>query len=320
MKTITSTSKSIAEWDKAWIHPLSNWAEQERYGPWVLRSAKGMWITEASGAEKFDAFSGLWCVNVGYGHESIAQVAAEQMRKLSYVSGYDGMGCEATIELAGKLAERAPGDCNHVYFTPGGGSDAIDTVIRFVRYHNNVIGKPEKKHFIALDRGYHGASTASAGLTGLSIFHQHFDAPAPLQHHIPTPSPYRRPPGHDDAAVIATTINALRAKVAEIGVDKVAAFICEPIQAAGGLNVPPPGFLKAIRATCDELGIFWICDEVVTGFGRTGPLFAAQDEDVSPDLMTIAKGLTSGYVPMGAVLVSDAFYRRIAGDTVKSGV
>jgi adenosylmethionine-8-amino-7-oxononanoate aminotransferase len=306
---------SIASMDKALIHPLSNWAEQEQKGPWLRESGKGVWLTGQNGEEMFDAFAGMWCVNVGYGQESIVEAAAEQMRKLAYAPAYFGSGSEVAVRFAAELAKRAPGDCNHVYFTPGGGTDAIDTAIRFIRYHNNILGKPQKKHFIALDRAYHGVSTMTAGLTGLGVFHAHFDAPAPTQHHIPTPSPYRHPEGHNPEAVIKTTIDALKAKVRELGPENVAAFICEPIQASGGVHVPPIGFLKAVREACDELDILWICDEVITAFGRTGHLFASGTEGVAPDMITTAKGLTGAYIPMGALIVSDAFYRRIADAT-----
>ncbi|NTF10531.1 aminotransferase class III-fold pyridoxal phosphate-dependent enzyme [Agrobacterium rubi] len=307
---------SVVEMDQNWVHPLSNWTDQEVNGPSrILASAKGLWIQTLDGRDLFDAFSGLWCVNAGYGQNSIVEAASDQMRALPYAPAYFGQTFEAGARFANALAQRAPGDCRHVYFTPGGGSDAVDTSIRLVRYFNNIIGKPEKKHFIALDKGYHGVSTTGSGLTALSVFHRHFDVPTPTQHHIPTPSPYRHPEGHDSAAVIKTTIDALYRKVEEIGVDKVAAFICEPIQGSGGVHVPPEGFLKAVRKACDDLDLLLIIDEVITGFGRTGPLFACSAEDVAPDLMVAAKGLTSAYVPMGAVFISDRLFREIAVNT-----
>jgi putrescine---pyruvate transaminase len=198
-----------------------------------------------------------------------------------------------------------------VFFTLGG-SDAVDTALRLIRYHANVTGRPDKKHIIALDKGYHGSSGAGSGVTGLPVFHRHFDMPLPVQHHIPAAYPYRDANGHDDAAVIAASVQALRAKVEELGADKVAAFFCEPIQGSAGVIVPPPGWLKAMREACRELDILFVADEVITGFGRTGPLFGCEHEGVVPDLMTLAKGLTAGYSPMGAVLLSDGVYRAIA--------
>jgi len=193
-----------------------------------------------------------------------------------------------------------------------GGSDAVDTAIRLVRYYFNAIGKPDKKQFIGLQRGYHGTSTTGSGLTALPLFHRYFDVPTPQQHHIASPYTYRHPDGPDESKVLLSTVKALEDKVAEIGADNVAAFICEPIQGSGGVIVPPQGFLKAMRETCDRLGILLIVDEVITGFGRTGPMFACEAEGVSPDMLTLAKGLTSGYAPMGATLISEHIYETIA--------
>ena len=188
----------------------------------------------------------------------------------------------------------------------------MDTAVRMVRYFFNATGRPHKKHFIAVQRGYHGSSAMFGGLTALPVFHKHFDVPTPLQHHIPSPYPYRHPEGADPAAVLASTVRVLEAKVAELGADQVAAFICEPIQGSGGVIVPPPGYLRAMRDTCDRLGILLIVDEVITGFGRTGPMFSCVAEGVTPDVLTLAKGLTSGYAPMSATLISDTLYQGIA--------
>ncbi|HET6970847.1 MAG TPA: aminotransferase class III-fold pyridoxal phosphate-dependent enzyme, partial [Phenylobacterium sp.] len=213
--------------------------------------------------------------------------------------------------LARRLVELSPPSLQHVYFTLGG-SDAVDSAIRFIVHYFNATGRPSKKHFIALERGYHGSSSQGAGLTALPVFHRNFDLPRPWQHYIPSPYPYRSPVGDDPQAVIDHSVAALRAKVAELGADNVAAFFCEPIQGSGGVVVPPKGWLRAMRAACTELGILLVADEVITGFGRTGPMFACEDEDVSPDLMTVAKGLTAGYAPMGAVLMSETVYEGLA--------
>lgn len=293
------------------IHPVMSFRGHEKHGVTVLQSASGMFLRDASGHELLDAFAGLWCVNVGYGQESIVEVAAEQMRRLPYATGYFGFGSEPSIRLAARLAELAPEGLDHVYFTLGG-SDAVDSAVRYITHYFNSTGRPAKKHFISLERGYHGSSSTGAGLTALPAFHAHFDVPTPRQHTIASPYPYRNPAGGDPAAVIAASVAALEAKVAELGADNVAAFFCEPVQGSGGVIVPPPGWLKAMRETCTRLDILFVADEVITGFGRTGPLFACHAEAVSPDLMTVAKGLTAGYVPMGAVLMSDRIYQAIA--------
>jgi adenosylmethionine-8-amino-7-oxononanoate aminotransferase len=198
-----------------------------------------------------------------------------------------------------------------VYLTLGG-SEAIDAAVRFIVQYYNAIGKPSKKQFIALERGYHGSSSTGAGLTALPAFHRGFDLPLPTQHYIPSPNAYRHPAGADPQALIAASVAALRAKVAELGADNVAAFFCEPIQGSGGVIVPPKGWLKAMREAARELDILFVVDEVITGFGRTGPMFACEAEGVEPDLMTMAKGLTAGYVPMGATMMSEKVYAGIA--------
>ena len=306
------TTSSLVELDRQHlVHPVTNFHAHQKRGVTILASGKGAYFTDADGNELLDAFSGLWCVNTGYGQESIVQAATEQMRRLPYATGYFSFGSEPAIRLAARLAELAPASLKHVYFTQGG-SDAVDAAIRYITYYFNALGKPAKKHFIALERGYHGSSTTGAGLTALAVFHRHFDLPRANHHHIPSPYPYRNPVGQDDAAVIAASVAALRAKVAELGADNVAAFFCEPIQGSGGVIVPPVGWLKAMGDTCRELGILFAVDEVITGFGRTGPLFACEAEGVEPDLMTVAKGLTAGYAPMGALLFSDAIFQAIA--------
>lgn len=294
-----------------WIHPVSALRQHEAVGVNVLESGRGMYVSDASGRTLLDAFAGLWCVNVGYGQESVVKAATEQMRRLPYATGYFHFGSEPAIRLAQRLAELAPKPLQHVYFTLGG-SDAVDSAVRYIIHYFNAIGRPHKKQFIALERGYHGSSAVGSGLTALGAFHLGFDVPRPWQHHIPSPYPYRSPCGDDPDAVIAHSVQALHAKVHELGRDNVAAFFCEPVQGSGGIIVPPKGWLKAMRDACTELGILFVADEVITGFGRTGPMFACETEGVEPDLMTLAKGLTSGYAPMGAVLLSDTIYEGLA--------
>ncbi|MGE8476026.1 MAG: aminotransferase class III-fold pyridoxal phosphate-dependent enzyme, partial [Paraburkholderia hospita] len=302
---------SLIESDrKHLIHPVVSYRAHEARGVTVLESAQGVYLRDIDGNELLDAFSGLWCVNTGYGHQSIVDAATKQMARLPYATGYFHFGSEPAIELAAKLVELAPASLQHVYFTLGG-SDAVDSALRFITHYFNATGRPSKKHIIALQRGYHGSSSVGAGLTALPAFHRNFDVPLPTQHHIPSPYAYRNDFA-DDAALIAASVAALEAKVEALGADNVAAFFCEPIQGSGGVIVPPVGWLKAMREACRKLGILFVADEVITGFGRTGPLFACEAEGVEPDLMTVAKGLTAGYAPMGAVLMSDAIYQGIA--------
>ena len=312
MLTHTPLANSLVELDRRHlVHPVSSFRGHEARGVRLLTSGKGATVTDSEGRQLIDGFAGLWCVNAGYGQDSVVEVAAKQMRELPYATGYFDLGTEAPIRLAAALAERAPGDLDHVYFTLGG-SDAVDSTIRFIRYYWHARGMPGRDQFISVASGYHGSTSMGAGLTALPLFHDGFGVPHDWQHKIASHDLYRNPNGTDPSAVIAASVAELRAKAAQIGQDRVAAFYVEPIQGSGGVLVPPPGWIMAMRAVCAELGILFVADEVITGFGRTGPLFACEDEGIVPDLMTVAKGLTSGYAPMGAVLMSDHVYQTIA--------
>ena len=310
-----STSSLIESDRKHLIHPVASLRAHEERGVTILESGRGAWLRDIDGNELLDAFSGLWCVNTGYGHESIVRVATEQMSRLPYATGYFHFGCEPAILLAEQLVQLAPNSLRHVYFTLGG-SDAIDAAIRYITNYYNATGRSQKKQFIALERGYHGSSSVWGA--ELDRTHVRFIRTSMCRCRQPASHPVavsvsQRGAGDDPQAVIdAGSVAALRAKVEALGAERVAAFFCEPVQGSGGVIVPPKGWLKAMCDTCRELDILFVADEVITGFGRTGPLFACAAEDVEPDLMTVAKGLTAGYAPMGAVLMSDAVYTGIA--------
>lgn len=314
-------SNSLVELDRAHlVHPVTSYRGHEKRGVRVLKSAKGATMTDATGRQLLDGFAGLWCVNVGYGQESVVEAATRQLRELPYATNYFGLGSEPAIRLAAELAERAPGDLNHVYFTLGG-SDAIDSTVRFIRYYWNAKGKPQKDQFISVAQGYHGSSTVGAGLTALPIFHAGFGLPFEWQHKIPSHYVYRNPVGTKPEDIIAASLSALQARIEELGgAERVAAFYAEPIQGSGGVLVPPTGWMKAMRDFCQRHDILFVADEVITGFGRTGPLFACQDDGIVPDFMTVAKGLTSGYAPMGAVFMSDRVYDVIADGAGENAV
>jgi adenosylmethionine-8-amino-7-oxononanoate aminotransferase len=311
---------SLVELDRAHlVHPVASYRGHEQAGVRVLKAGHGATLTDAGGRELIDGFAGLWCVNAGYGQSKIIEAATRQLRELPYATGYFGLGSEPAIRLAAALAERAPGDLNHIYFTLGG-SDAVDSTVRFIRFYYHALGKPQKDQFISVMQGYHGSSNTGAGLTALPAFHAGFGVPYDWQHKIPSHYSYRNPVGCDPQEIIEASVAALRAKVQELGPHRVAAFYVEPIQGSGGVLVPPAGWVKAMRETCHELDILFVADEVITGFGRTGPLFACEDEGIIPDLMTVAKGLTSGYCPMGAVFLSDRVYETIADGAGASAV
>lgn len=305
-------SNSLIELDRAHlIHPVASYRTHETLGVRVLASASGATVTDATGKQLIDGFAGLWCVNAGYGHDSIVEAAARQMRELPYATAYFGLGSEPAIRLAAELADRAPGDLNHVYFTLGG-SDAVDSTVRFIHYYWNARGKPDKNQFISIEQGYHGSSTVGAGLTALPAFHAGFGLPFDWQHKIPSHYAYRNPVGTDPEAIIAASVAALKQKIEQLGAERIAAFYAEPIQGSGGVLVPPKGWMKAMREVCRTFDILFVADEVITGFGRTGPLFACSEEGIVPDLLTVAKGLTSGYVPMGALFMCEHVYQTIA--------
>lgn len=314
-------SNSLIELDRAHlVHPVASYRSHENLGVRVLASASGATVTDASGKQLIDGFAGLWCVNAGYGHDTIVEAAARQMRELPYATAYFGLGSEPAIRLAAELAERAPGDLNHVYFTLGG-SDAVDSTIRFIRYYWNARGRPGKDQFISVEQGYHGSSTVGAGLTALPAFHAGFGLPFDWQHKIPSHYAYRNPAGPNPEAIIAASVAALKQKIEELGgADRVAAFYAEPIQGSGGVLVPPKGWMKAMRDLCRDLDILFVADEVITAFGRTGPLFACSEDEIVPDFLTVAKGLTSGYVPMGALFMSEHVYQTIADGAGTSAV
>ncbi|MEJ6394586.1 aminotransferase class III-fold pyridoxal phosphate-dependent enzyme [Gymnodinialimonas sp. 2305UL16-5] len=311
-------TNSLLQQDKDHVvHPMVSLRHHERRGATVIRSADGCFVTDIEGNTLLDGFAGLWCVNAGYGQQSLVDAASEQMSRLPYATQYFHYGSEPPIKLASRLIDLAPASLDHVFFTLGG-SDAIDTVIRLIRYHSNALGQPNRKHIIALERGFHGSSSNGSGLTGLPVFHDKFDVPTPQQHHIPCPDPYRHPSGPDGQAIIDASVAALQAKVEALGKENVAAFFCELVMGSGGVVVPPDGFATTMQAACRDLGILFVVDEVITGFGRTGPLFACEHEGIEPDFMTVAKGLTSGYAPMGAAMMSDEVYQVLA-DAVPDG-
>ncbi len=300
------------------IHPVSDFRGHQQKGVKILQSGKGPRVTDSEGETYLDAFAGLWCVNVGFGEQRIVDVASKQMTVLPYATGYFGFGSEPAIKLAEKLVSITPDSLQHVYFSLGG-SDAVDAALRYITYYYNAIGKPQKKHIIALKRGYHGSSSVGAGVTGLPAFHANFDVPLPTHHHIACPYFYRSD-FDTEQALIDASVQELTDKVAALGADNVAAFFCEPVVGSGGVIVPPKGWLTAIAKACKSLGILFVVDEVITGFGRTGKMFACEHENIQPDMITMAKGLTSGYVPMGAVMMSDEIFKGIADGPHRSAV
>jgi L-2,4-diaminobutyrate transaminase len=297
----------LDQWDRdTFFHPsthLGQFARGEMPNR-IIAGGNGVYIKDRDGNQLLDAFAGLYCVNVGYGRSEIAEAIAKQARELAYYHAYVGHGTEASITLAHMILERAPKNMSKVYFGLGG-SDANETNIKMIWYYNNILGRPNKKKIISRWRGYHGSGLMTGSLTGLELFHKKFDLPFSQVIHTEAPYYFRRP----DAAMSEEQFSAycatkLEELIAREGADTIAAFIGEPVLGTGGIVPPPKGYWAAIQAVLKKHDILLIADEVVTGFGRLGSMFGSDHYGMTPDLITIAKGLTSAYAPLSGSIVS----------------
>lgn len=303
------------------IHPWTDFSARATMPPEVIVSGEGPHIETASGTRLLDANGGgLSAVTLGYGNTEIADAIADQVRRLQFYSHFGQFTAPPAAELSAALARLAPGHINHVHFGTSG-SIANETAIRLVHYYFNQVGKRDKKDVIALTRGYHGSTLLSASLTGIDFFRLGFDTLGERIHHLPAPDPYHRPAGSTVEEFCDERIDGLRAKIEEVGPDRVACMIAEPIMAVGGIVVPPPGYLRRAQAVCSEYDVLFVADEVVTGFGRLGEYFSAEAVfGARPDVITCAKGLTSGYLPLSATLVSDEIHDVISVPQVPGGL
>ncbi|WP_028060332.1 aminotransferase [Candidatus Solirubrobacter pratensis] len=321
----TSPSVALGDIDRRHVfHPFTVLDEHESSGPRrMIVSGEGSTLTDDQGRRYLDAMAGLWCVNVGYGRAEIADALRAQALKLPYYHAFSSMATDAPALLAERLIALAPAGMSKVLYG-NSGSDANDTQIKLVRMYNNLLGRPRKKKIISRARGYHGVSLGAASLTGLASMHRAFDLPLDGVLHTRAPySLWEARPGEDDTAFSARLAADLEELILAEGPETVAAFIAEPVQAAGGVIVPPEGYFAAIQAVLDAYDVLLIADEVVSGFGRLGGWFGSVMLDMRPDLMTVAKGITSAYVPLSACLVSEEVWRvladRSAGTTFSHG-
>ncbi|HEY8593951.1 MAG TPA: aspartate aminotransferase family protein [Devosiaceae bacterium] len=306
------TNDQLDAWDReSFFHPSTHLAQFARgeAPSRIIRTGSGVHIEDRDGVKLLDAFAGLYCVNVGYGRREIADAIAAQAHELAYYHAYVGHGTEASITLAKMILDRAPDNMSKVYFGLSG-SDANETNIKLVWYYNNVLGRPEKKKIISRWRGYHGSGLMTGSLTGLELFHKQFDLPLPQVRHTVAPYYFRR----DDLSMteeqfVAHCVAELEALIAREGADTIAAFIGEPVLGTGGIVPPPSGYWPAIQAVLDRHDILLIADEVVTGFGRLGSMFGSDHYGIRPDIITIAKGLTSAYAPLSGSIVSDKVWK-----------
>ena len=294
------------------IHPWTDFATFKEEGSEVMAEADGVYVYNAEGERYMDGIGGLWCVNIGYGRDEMAQAIADQVRRIPYYSTFTHLTTPPAAELAAKLAEVAPASINHVFYGTGG-SMANDTAIRVIHFYFNRLGKPEKKKIISRVDAYHGSTYLAMTMTGVKSNHVGFDLAPGLVHYIPAPHTYRRPDGMSVEAFCDEKVADLENKILELGPENVACFIAEPIMGGGGVIVPPPGYHARTKAVCEKYEVLYISDEVVTGFGRLGHFFASEPVfDLTPDIITSAKGLTSGYIPHSATLFSDAIYEVIS--------
>ena len=286
------------------MHPFTTNNDLKERGARVITSGKGIFLRDSEGNEILDAMAGLWCVNLGYGREELVKVAARQMQELPFYNTFFNTTHTPVIALAAELAKLAPEGMNHVFFA-GSGSEANDTNLRMVRVYWAEKGHPEKSHIISRLNGYHGSTVGSGSLGGMTYMHAQGGLPISGIHHIGQPDWYAEGGSHMPEEFGLLRAQELEAKILELGAEKVAAFIAEPVQGAGGVIVPPSSYWPEIQRICDKYNVLIIADEVICGFGRTGNWFGSTTMGIKPHIMTIAKGLSSGYVPIGGSIVCD---------------
>lgn len=305
---------------RTFMHPSTDLAAHAHgNGPRIIETAEGIRIRDAEGNEFIDAFAGLYCVNVGYGRTEIADAIDAQARKLAYYHSYAGHSHEPGILLSEKILEMAPEGFSKVYYGQSG-SDANETNVKLVWYYWNVKGQPERRKIISRQRGYHGSGIMSGSLTGLPLFHTAFNLPLPGVLHTSVPHHYHgAAPDQTELEFSAQCAAELEHLILEEGADTIAAFIAEPVMGTGGLIPPPEGYWEAIQAVLERYEILLIADEVVTGFGRIGRNFGIERYGIRPDLVTVAKGLTSGYLPLSGSLVGDRLWAVLEEGSAKYG-
>ncbi len=324
MSTITiqapavASKRSTREWQQAdaahFLHPFTDFGALAQKGSRIITKAEGIYLWDSEGKKILDAMSGLWCVNVGYGQPALIDAATRQMKELAFYNAFFQTATPPAIELAELLSQVSPPQFQHVFYSSSG-SEGNDTIVRMVRRYWDILGQPDRQVIIGRKNGYHGSTMAGASLGGMSYMHAQGGLPIPNIVHIDQPYWFENGRGMDPAEFGKVAAGWLEAKILEVGPEKVAAFIGEPVQGAGGVIVPPDTYWPEIQRICDQYGILLVSDEVICGFGRTGNWFGCQTMGTKPDLMTFAKGVTSGYVPLGGVLVGD----RVAKVLIEQG-
>ena len=312
----------LDQWDRDnFFHPSTHLAQHARgeSPSRVIKTASGVYIEDRDGNKLLDAFAGLYCVNVGYGRQEIAEAIADQARELAYYHSYVGHGTEASITLSKMILDRAPSSMSKVYFGLSG-SDANETNVKLIWYFNNILGRPEKKKIISRWRGYHGSGLLTGSLTGLELFHKKFDLPLNNVIHTDSPFYFRRDDlNQTEEQFVAQCVKGLEDQIEREGADTIAAFIGEPVLGTGGIVPPPAGYWAAIQAVLKKYDILLVVDEVVTGFGRLGTMFGSDHYGIQADIITIAKGLTSAYAPLSGSIISDEVWKVLEQGTDENG-
>jgi 4-aminobutyrate--pyruvate transaminase len=301
------------------VHPYTNLATHAEKGPLILTRGKGIHVYDDAGREYIEGMAGLWCTSFGFGEEELVEAAIEQLRKLPYYHGFTGKSTEPSIELAEKLKSIMPFEASKVFFV-NSGSEANDTQVKLVWYYNNALGRPKKKKIISRVKGYHGVTVASASLTGLPNNHRDFDLPIANITHTACPHFYRfGEAGETEEAFATRMAETLEAKILEEGPDTVAAFIAEPIMGAGGVLLPPATYFEKVQAVLKKYDVLFIDDEVICGFARTGNLFGAETYGMHPNTMSVAKALSSAYLPIAACVFDEGIYQALEDQSRKIG-
>ena len=312
---MTRTTESWQAADAAhFLHPFTDFQALARKGSRIITKAEGIYLWDSDGHRLLDAMSGLWCVNVGYGQQTLIDAATRQLQQLPFYNSFFQTAHPPAIELAELLAEVTPPQFKHVFFA-GSGSEGNDTVVRMVRRYWDILGQPQRQVIISRQNAYHGSTMAGASLGGMSGMHAQGGLPIPGIVHIQQPYWVDHGQGMSREAFGLQAAGWLEDKILEIGAENVAAFIGEPIQGAGGVIIPPATYWPEVQRICDKHGILLVSDEVICGFGRTGNWFGCQTFGFKPDLMTFAKGVTSGYIPLGGVMVGE----RVAKVLIEQG-
>lgn len=295
------------------LHPFTDHTDLHRQGTHVIEAASGCYVTDETGQRLLDGLAGLWCVNVGYGRREIADAVHRQMTSVCYYPSFFNTTTEPTILLADKIAGRAPAGLRKVFFS-NSGSEANETALKLIRGYQKLRGRGAKAKILSRTFSYHGVGLATTSMTGLPSCYQPFDLPLPGFIHVPGPHPYGVDSEQSPAQFAEWCLQETERIIEREGADSIAALFAEPVQGAGGVIVPPAGYLRALRDLCRRHDILFVADEVITGFGRIGAWFASELWGLEPDLLVMAKGITSGYVPLGATMVSDAI-----ADTLERG-